>query len=223
MPQIIMHNQMSLDGAVTGFQVDLGTYYQIMNSYQATMYLLGSNTALSGIEMFAKRNPEEKAEDFNQPAPVNDDHRPFWVIPDSEGKLQGLLHIYRNNQHCRDAIILLTKNSPEEYISYLDERNYRYIVAGETKVDFKAAVEQLKQMIPFEKMITDNGGILSSILFDQAMIDQVSLMISPTLTDKKNTRLFRNLKLGKRVIKLKPLKADILPNNDILLLYDVIK
>lgn len=223
MPKIIMHNQISLDGAISGFQIDLGTYYQIVNSYGATMYLVGSNTALSGIKMFAKRTPAEKPEDMKQPEPVKDDHRPYWIIPDSEGKLKDLLHVYRQYQHCRDVIVLVSVETPGEYLDYLKERDYHYIVAGEVKVDYRIAFEKLHETLPFEKMITDNGGTLSSILFDQMLIDQVSLMLSPTLTDKKNPKLFRNLKLGKRVIKLEPLKAEILENKDILLLFDVVK
>ncbi len=223
MPTIIMHNEISLDGAMTGFQVDMANYYGIVNSYGASMYLVGSNTALSGIEMFSKRTPAEQPDDMRKPEPVENDHRPYWVIPDSQGKLKGLLHVYRQYEHCRDVIVLVSVETPSEYIDYLKERDYSYIIAGEIKVDFVVAFEKLNEMHPFEKMITDNGGTLSSILFDNNLIDQVSMIISPTITDRKNIKLFRDFKLGKRVIKLHPKKAEILQNKDILLFFDVAK
>ncbi|MFP4469866.1 MAG: dihydrofolate reductase family protein [Bacteroidales bacterium] len=223
MPQIIMHNQMSLDGAIAGFQIDMGNYYGIANSYGASMYLVGSNTALSGIQMFSKRTPQEKPEDMKKPEPVENDHRPYWVIPDSEGKLRGLLHVYRQYQHCRDVIVLVSVETPAEYIDYLREREYGYIVAGEVKVDLKIAFERLHEKYPFDKMITDNGGTLSAVMFDRMLIDRISLLISPTITDRKNPKLFREMRLGKRVIKLEPEKAEILENRDVLLLFKVVK
>ncbi len=223
MPKIIMHNQVSLDGAVSGFQIDPGAYYKILNSFNAEMYLVGSNTAISGIQTFTKHISPEEPEDFEKPKTKADDQRPVWVIPDSEGKLQDLLHILRRYEHCRDIIILVSLQTPTSYLDYLNERNYTYLIAGEVKVDFKNAIQQLHQKFPFDTMVTDNGGTLSNILLEKSLIDQVSLIVSPTLTGKKTPKLFRELKLGKRVIKLNPVKAELLESKDILMLFDVVK
>jgi 2,5-diamino-6-(ribosylamino)-4(3H)-pyrimidinone 5'-phosphate reductase len=218
-----MHNQISLDGAVSGFQIDPGTYYSILNSFGAQMYLVGSNTLLSGLKSMGKRFSPEEAEDFHKAAPQPNDKRPMWVVPDSEGKLQGFLHVYRRYEHCRDIVILVAVNTPPDYLKYLEERNYTYLVAGEKKVDFHSAFTQINQRYQTDTIITDNTGTLSSLLLEKALIDQISLIVSPTLTGKKPPKLFRELKLGKRVIKLKPLKAEILESEDLLLLFNVVK
>lgn len=223
MAKIIMHNQISLDGAISGFQINPGAYYEILNTFDADMYLVGSNTAVSGILQFSKNIPAEEASDFKKPGIKVNDQRPIWVIPDSEGKLEGALHIYRRYEHCRDLLILISAKTPISYVKYLEERKYDYLIAGEVKVDFKKAFVQINEQFPFTTMITDNEGILSSILLENALIDNVSLLVSPTLTGKKQPKLFRNLKLGKRVIKLNPIKVEILESKDILMLYEVIK
>jgi 2,5-diamino-6-(ribosylamino)-4(3H)-pyrimidinone 5'-phosphate reductase len=223
MPKIIMHNQVSLDGAISGFQIDAAAYYTLLNSYRAGMYLVGSDTAISGIKTFSKNITPEEPSDFEKPEPQPDDHRPVWVIPDSEGKLLGLLHIFRRYEHCRDIIVLVSSETPKNYLAYLIKRKYNHIIAGEIKVDLKYAMKQIGELFPFETMVTDNGGKLSSILLENSLIDQISLIVSPTLTGKKTPKLFRDLKLGKRVIKLNPVKAEILPNRDILMLFDVVK
>lgn len=218
-----MHNQISLDGAISGFQIDPGTYYKILNAFKADMYLVGSNTAIAGIKMFTKSLAPEQSSDFEKPKYRENDHRPVWVFPDSEGKLKDLLHIFRNYEHCRDIIVLVSMETPESYLKYLAERKYNYLIAGEIKVDFKHAFQQINEQFPFRTMITDNGGTLSSLLLEKSLVDQISLMVSPTLTGKKPPKLFRDLKLGKRVIKLNPQKAEILESREILMLFDVVK
>lgn len=223
MYKVIMHNQVSLDGAVSGFHVDPGQYYSIVNSFKAGLYLVGSDTAVSGIKMFSKNVPAENETDLQPGGYKKSANSPVWVFPDSTGKLEGLLHVYRRYEHCRDVVVLVTAKTPQSYLHYLDERKYQYLVCGDIKVDFRDALQKLSAIIPWQTMITDNGGLLSSVLLEQSLVDQISLIISPTLTGKKPPKLFRELKLGKRVIKLNPLKAEILESKDILLLFDVVK
>lgn len=220
MPKFIMHNQISLDGAVSGFQFDPGAYYGILNSFGAEMYLVASETAILGIKMIAKHvlKQEEK-----ETALAEKNTRPYWVIPDYEGELEGLLNIYRSYEHCRDVIVLISQQSPPSYISYLDDNNFKYIIAGDVKVDFKEAFEKLNQQFPFKTLVTDNGGELSSILLENSLVDQISIIMSTTLTGAKPPKLFRELKLGKRVIKLNPVKVEIRDNKDILFLFDIQK
>ena len=223
MPKLIMHNQVSLDGAVSGFQLDPGLYYSILNSFNADMYLVGSATARQGVKMFSRNVPAEEPSDFELNPKGKNQKGPVWIFPDSTGRLEGLLHVYRRYEHCRDVIVLVTVETPKSYISYLEERNYKYYVCGEVKVDYKVAFKKISADFSWETMITDNGGLLSAVLLENGMVDQISLVISPTLTGKKQPKLFRELKLGKRVIKLKPVKAEILESDDILLLFDVAK
>ena len=53
MPKVIIHNQVSLDGAIAGFQINPAEYYSIVNSFGAEMYQVVSETARSGIKHFS--------------------------------------------------------------------------------------------------------------------------------------------------------------------------
>jgi 2,5-diamino-6-(ribosylamino)-4(3H)-pyrimidinone 5'-phosphate reductase len=121
------------------------------------------------------------------------------------------------------VIILASVETPPSYLQYLKERNYTCIIAGKVKVDYPKAFLQLQESFAFETVLTDNGGVLSSVLFEKGLIDQLSLIVSPILTDKKNPKLFRELKLGKRVISLEPKEVKILENKCIWLLMDVVR
>ena len=139
-PRVIIHNAISLDGSVTGFEPDIGIYYQIALSYKPDILLVGSDTIVSAPDKI----PPEKKSDFIKPEISGNDKRPLWVIPDSRGKLKNTLHFYRSMEYIKDIVILISKNTPQSYISYLNERQYDLISAGNDHVDYKKALEILK-------------------------------------------------------------------------------
>ncbi len=216
-PKVIIHNAISLDGSVTGFDPDVGTYYQIALSYNPDILLVGSDTITAAPDKI----PPEKQSDFIKPSVASNDKRPLWVIPDSRGKLKNILHFYRGMEYIRDIVILISKKTPESYIDYLNERQYDLISAGDDHVDYKKALEILYDMYHCRTIVTDSGGTLNSILIEKDLVSEISLLVSPVLTGMNYPALFRSLQAGKKGLKL--IKNDTLENDQILLLYKVLK
>ena len=48
-PYVILHNAVNLDGYVTGFDVDLGLYYELSSSWEEDATLAGCDTLLTGL------------------------------------------------------------------------------------------------------------------------------------------------------------------------------
>ncbi len=92
--KVIMHNAVSLDGSILYFEPDLASFYKLSADFNADMVLVGSNTARKGIQMFYPEPPNEEASDFITPQNKSQHCSP-WVIPDSKGILEGMLHILR--------------------------------------------------------------------------------------------------------------------------------
>lgn len=90
-PKVILHSSTSIDGSLLGFDVDMKSHYQIVGNYKADVHLIGSNTAEAGLKMFCPQIPAEEADDFIKPK--RNKILPLWVIPDTKGKLKGLLHV----------------------------------------------------------------------------------------------------------------------------------
>ena len=77
--KLVMHNQISLDGAITGFEAKLELHYRLVAGYAPGLMLVGSVTAKTGIETFSGPVPQE--EDADRRRPENpDDATPYWVI-----------------------------------------------------------------------------------------------------------------------------------------------
>ncbi len=223
LPKTIIHNVISLDGAVTGFTVDLENYYAIAGTFNPDAKLVGSATANSGIEMYSDGVPEEKESDFIKPRITENDNRPYWVIPDTSGRLMGKVHVFRRLEYCKDVIMILSAKTPENYARYLMERNYEIIYAGEDNIDFRQVLELLHEKYQCDVVLTDSGGTLNRLLLEEGLVDEISLMISPVITGTGQPRLFSQLQTGDKPIKLELIKEEKQSNQDMHLQYKVLK
>lgn len=214
-PKVVMHTQISLDGCIKGFE-DTGIYYRLAYQFGADMVLFGTNTVIAAAEQF----PPEKESDFTKPVIDPSDNRPFAVVPDSRGRLRNL-HLFRNMPYLKDVIVLVSETTPQAYIDYLKERNYDFIVAGEDHVDYKKAFEILSDQYNCKVIRTDTGGILTNILLEQGLIDEISLIISPILVGTAMPNLFRSLSLREK-INLELISHTRVDDNYISLIYKVL-
>jgi 2,5-diamino-6-(ribosylamino)-4(3H)-pyrimidinone 5'-phosphate reductase len=217
-PKVIMHNERSLDGSIKGFEIDFGAYYRLAIGYNPDVVLVGSITAKSAI---SKVYPETK-NDFKKPGTLKDDKRPYWVIPDSRGTLKGFLHLFRRFEYSKDVIILASEKTPSSYLKYLEKRQYDYIIVGKEHIDYRRALEMLAEYYKTKTVLTDSGGILNSILIEQGLVSEISVIISPVLVGMRGLRLFRSLGLPS-ILKLKLLQNKVLDKNYLLLVYKVLK
>ncbi len=220
LPRVVMHNTISLDGSIRDFEFDVGLHYQIAARFKADFRLIGSATAKTGIEMFLEKIPSEQKSDFEKPCIDATDERPFWVVPDSRGILENLLHVYRSSGYCKDVIVFASKKTPKSYLDYLKERNYDFILAGDDHVNYRKALEMLNERYNTKIVLTDSGGTLGSILLENRLVSEISLLISSVLVGKKSTNLFRNLGPS---IMLKLTKNEVLDNNHLWLVYKVLE
>jgi len=115
--KVIMHNSVSLDGSFTDFEVNMELHYQIANRYKADANLIGSNTIVTGIEVYGGEIPPESDADFKKPD--RGVSLPYWVITDTNGITKGMLHTCRSFEFCKDVIVLVSQKTSGDYINYL--------------------------------------------------------------------------------------------------------
>lgn len=220
LPRVIMHNTVSLDGAINDFEIDIGLHYELAGKIRADAHLVGSETAKTGVETFTEKVPIEEPSDFTKPPIKLGDKRPYWVIPDSKGKLKGILHVYRRSCYCKDLIIIVTNQTPPDYIQYLKDRHYDVITAGIDSVNYRNALETLTARYKIRKVLVDSGGVLNGILLDQGLINEISLLISPVIADKQTQTLFRTVK---NKVNLELIKTECLKGNHVRVVYKVLR
>ena len=192
-PKIIMHTQISLDGRIKGFD-NPEVYYQVAGGIHSDAVLFGSNTVFTAFEKY----PAETEADFEKIITSPEDPKPIGVIPDSRGILRSL-HCLRNLGYLKEIVILVSTATPKEYLNYLEERHYPYIVSGNDHVDYEKAFQILHEQYGCKYMRTDSGGGLTNKLLENGLIDEISLVISPCFVGNKEKQLFDNLLLSEKV------------------------
>ncbi|MGE5613444.1 MAG: RibD family protein [Bacillota bacterium] len=215
-PKVIMHTQVSLDGCVRGF-IDTGVYYIVAAGLGADMVLFGSETVLTAVPEY----PPETEKSFIKPADDPNDKRLMCLVPDSRGRLRNL-HVFRDSEYIRDFIVLVSESTPKSYLDYLSERNYDYIIAGSDHVDYAKALETLYDKYNCRVIRTDSGGILTNVLIEQGLVDEISLVISPCLVGTGEPHAFRSLSLPDR-IPLELTRCEQLDDNHLYVNYKVVK
>ena len=216
LPKIIVHNSVSLDGSLTGFEPNMGLHYKIAGDYRPDIHLIGSTTIKKGIEMYGDGVPPEEKADFNKPK--RNKNLPWWVIIDTRGALKGLLHTCRRFELCRDVIVLVSAKTPKSYLTHLKERNYDYHIAGKDHVNLKKALELLSKKYKAKSILTDTGRVLGNLLLNQGFVSEISLLVHPVIVGNKSYDIFSGIKGN---IKLRLCREEVLEKEYVRLVYKV--
>lgn len=216
-PEVIMHNSVSLDGKITGFEADMGLHYGIVGSYSADVYCAGSITARTGIFLHASAVPVETPDDLRKPKRGPD--MSYWVIPDTRGVLKGLLHVLRRFEYCRDVIILVSERTGADYVEYLHERDYDAIVCGEDRADYGRAFGILAERYGVKRILVDSGPTLGGVLLGSGLVDEISLLVHPVLAGRRAPGLFDGLGLEPPAGTWVPSKSELLEGGFVRLVW----
>jgi 2,5-diamino-6-(ribosylamino)-4(3H)-pyrimidinone 5'-phosphate reductase len=221
LPRLVIHNSISLDGSTIGFNANLEVHYGILSSYRPDALIVGSNTAKTGTQFFCEKVPPEEESDFKKPDILPDDTRAYWMVADSRGILEGLMHVFRRSEFSKDVIVLVSETTPENYINYLKERNYDFIQTGGERINVRQALEIANELYGIKLVVSDSGGILNSILLDHGLVEEVSLIITPEVAGENGASVFRDVE--KTGIRFELIRNEIVEKKYVHLVYRVLK
>jgi 2,5-diamino-6-(ribosylamino)-4(3H)-pyrimidinone 5'-phosphate reductase len=223
LPRVIIHNGVSVDGRMDWFNGDLGLYYALAGQLGAEAILAGSQTMLVGLDTAIEEMASiETSETLHEKV---EDERGLLVVVDSQGQLVKLHHL-KATTYWRDTIVLCSMATPAEYLNYLKQHKFDIIQVGEQKVDLWAALKKLREDYGIQVIRVDSGGILNGVLLREGLVDEMSLMITPTLVGGKTPRSFfvaPDLASAEDVISLKLNHVETVEGGNVWLRYEVIK
>ena len=104
--------------------------------------------------------------------------------------LKDLLHFYRNLEHTKDVVVLVSETTPEDYLDYLREREYPFIRCGRERVDLRAAIRELRERFGISRVVSDSGPDLNDVLVREGIADTISLIVHPVIAGDGEKKLF---------------------------------
>jgi 2,5-diamino-6-(ribosylamino)-4(3H)-pyrimidinone 5'-phosphate reductase len=185
LPRVILYNAVSLDGRIDRFTPDIGLFYELAGHWRENATLAGSDTILKATEEI----PEEEETNSSLPKIASDDTRPWLVVPDSKGRIKSW-HYWKKQPYWRDVIVLCSAATPKNYLQYLEKQHIQYIRTGQEKVDLRKALEELNAQYRVQVVRVDSGGTLNGILLRAGLVDEVSLLLHPSLVGGTTPRSF---------------------------------
>jgi 2,5-diamino-6-(ribosylamino)-4(3H)-pyrimidinone 5'-phosphate reductase len=211
----------SVDGRIDWITPDIGLFYEVASRWKEDATLAGSDTIIKQEEGM----PEEDEAAFEPPEKSSGDSRPLLVVPDSKGRVRNW-HALRKAGYWRDVVVLCSHATPGTYLDHLKERYIEYIVAGDNYVDLKAALEELNARYGIGLVRVDSGGTLNGVLLRAGMVDEISVLINPSLVGGTSPRsFFRALDLNspEGMIKLRLIHFENIKDDIIWLQYKVVQ
>ena len=208
-PYIICHMVTSLDGKVTGpflsapeCAAATEAYYQINRDFKADGFACGRVTMegsfTGGWYPDLSQYPEVRHDLNLKMDHLVDELSGFYAVAfDPHGRLgwksSRIIDPDGDPGYDNAQIIeVLTGQVDPRYLGYLEAMEIPYIFAGDTEIDIEEALFKLKTCFGIEKLLLEGGSILNGAFQRAGVIDELSLVVVPTVADAGDKPLFTN-------------------------------
>ncbi|MBU1671808.1 MAG: RibD family protein [Actinobacteria bacterium] len=214
LPEVTIHNAVSIDGRLTGFMPDMGLYYELAGAVGENATLCGADTILAGLEEFG-----DDAGSFSEDLPPGRRASlPLLVVTDSRGRVRSWEQFLRM-PFWRSGVSLCAESTPPEHLDYLDGVGIEVIRAGEVRVDLRAALEELSSRFGVERVRVDSGGSLNGALLKEGLVSEVSALVSPLVVGDSQVPFFYGA--FRQPVEMELLSAEELRGDHVLLRYRI--
>ncbi len=206
-PYIICHMVTSLDGKVTGdflFRPECESateiYYDINRKLESNGFICGRITMEGSFTGgyypdLSEYEPVHHDLDLKMDFMLDDMTGFYAVAFDPKGKLG-----WKSNRIIdpdgdpgydgAQIIEVLTEQVDERYLGYLEKMEIPYIFAGEKEIDVEFALFKLKNIVGCQTLLLEGGSIINGSFERADVIDELSLVVAPTVADKDSKPLF---------------------------------
>jgi 2,5-diamino-6-(ribosylamino)-4(3H)-pyrimidinone 5'-phosphate reductase len=171
-PHVVVHVAVSVDGATTGFDPDVGRFYALARTWDEDVTLVGADTILAQEEALAAVPRSGPAADG-----------PLLAVVDGRGRVRE----WEALRDCGSWSGVLALRAGATPAHARDER-VRELVTGAERVDLAAALVALAEQDGAEVVRVDSGGALIAALLRDDLVDELSLLVHPCLAGAPGNR-----------------------------------
>jgi 2,5-diamino-6-(ribosylamino)-4(3H)-pyrimidinone 5'-phosphate reductase len=160
-PHVVVHVAVSVDGATTGFDADIGTFYRLAGTWAEDVTLTGADTILA-----------QEAALATAPRPGPAETGPLLVVVDSRARVTEWTAL-REVGYWPGVVAAQAASTPRTSVP-VDR-----IVTGDERVDLAALLAELARRPGVDVVRVDSGGGLTGALLASGLVDEISLLVHP--------------------------------------------
>lgn len=82
--------------------------------------------------------------------------------------------------------IIVSGQTPKEYLGYLQTKGISYIFGGDQETDFDLTLKKIKEKFGVDKLLLEGGGKLNGSLKAVDLVDEISLLLTPKVLNKSD-------------------------------------
>lgn len=162
-----------IDCAVTEKMDGTTEYYDTLTELNVPTVLSGKVTAAMHYAAqgeFKAKNTAAFGREAHKKAVESE---AYSVVVDTKGTL--LWH--SNKVDGNPLICVLSGQTTQEYLNYLDENGISWIVTGKEKIDLARAVEILAEQFNVKRLGVVGGGHINASFLDAGLLDEISIIL----------------------------------------------
>lgn len=169
-PYVVLHVAVTLDGSTAGFTPDVSRFYELAAVWHEDVTLAGADTILAQESALV-------AAELPGPAPDG----PKLVVIDGRGRVSAW-EALRDAGYWSEVVAVHAATTPPR------RHGLSEIVTGGDRVDLGAALQALHQRYGGRVVRVDSGGALNGALLARGLVDEVSLLVHPSLAAATDRR-----------------------------------
>lgn len=201
-PYIIYHMTLSMDGKINGSFLDAPAcrpindfYFECHRQFKANGFLCGRITMQ---ESFTGPDLPDTTPWQGQRFPREDyvacPNAAFYAVAlDPAGRLNwsdSCIHDEDPGYDGAHVIEVLSQSVSDAYLGFLRHRGISYLFAGEDTLNLPLAMAKLKALFGMELLLLEGGGITGRGFALADLIDEVSFIMAPTMSEDGTSGLF---------------------------------
>jgi 2,5-diamino-6-(ribosylamino)-4(3H)-pyrimidinone 5'-phosphate reductase len=169
-PHVVAHLAVSLEGATTGFDVDVERFYELAQTWHEDVTLAGADTILA---------QEGQLATAPRPGPARD--APLLAVVDSRRRVTQWQAL-RDCGYWSGVVALRSRA-----VAPVADDEVQEIVAGSQRVNLATALAALDEQHGARVVRVDSGGELTGALLRQRLLDELSLLVHPCTVGAAST------------------------------------
>lgn len=180
-----------IDSGIKGKDI-LGNYYNLYSNLEHELkpdaWMCGRVTS----EMFAQavntplKTSDKKidSDDFITSSNV----KKYLVVVDTKGILRWASNVLTfGDQSVHELLLCVTKQTPQDYLSYLQDKNISYIFVGDVELDFSLLFQKLKKNFQINTVALEGGALLNGSVMNATLVDEISLIMTPVVLNRNDS------------------------------------